>query len=275
MNKNSLLKNVPAIREELLLGALKTKKATKNMNEYCQFMFSLLKPVLKFDKACLNFFNLENGSLGELKSYLHNLPEQVIQNYEKTSHCDFFTPRVINKIGMGIATSNLIPYNEFIESKIYTQHCHLFEMEHTICLIGSIPFHTNQYIALYLFNSDSKIFFTAEETDLINALASTIISNWLYQMDLFDEQYMKSCSLLLNKFDNAPKQLKLLKLVVNYPTLTTKEYATMLGIGKKTVDKELAEIFNKFEITGYGKNKQVKLLQMFPFLTQFSLPSGN
>ena len=55
MNKKSnLLKIVPSVRHELLTGAVQTK----NIKEYCQFIFSLLTSILKVDKACLNFCNL-------------------------------------------------------------------------------------------------------------------------------------------------------------------------------------------------------------------------
>ena len=170
----------------------------------------------------------------------------------------------------------MIPYDEFLASEIYKQYFTHFEIEHGICLIGPVPFHINQYMIFYLFNSDSSHFFTEKQTNFIDALAPTMIASWLYQTDFFDECYMKNCSLLLSKFDNAPEQLKLFKLVVNYPEITSQEYANILNIeSKKTVDKRLAEIFNKFKISGYGKNKQTKLVKMFPFLTKFSLPLDN
>ena len=59
------LKNISLVRDELLLAAVETK----NMKEYCQFMFSMLSSILKTDKACLNFCNLKNETLGEIKSW--------------------------------------------------------------------------------------------------------------------------------------------------------------------------------------------------------------
>jgi hypothetical protein len=257
-----LQKTIASVREELLLGA----EETKNMRNYCQVMFSLLSSVLKADKACLNLCQFEEERLSDdIKSYIHHLPQQVISNYQETCDYDFYTPQLIKKFGLGVAVNSdhLIPYDKFVKSAIYQQHCRHFEMEHVLGLVGSIPYHLNQYIALYLFHSDPEIPFTKEDTQLLNALYPTIMLTWLYQMEIVDALYMKNCSRSLSQFDDKPRLLEFLKLKFNHPNWIAKEYAEELGIEKTTVDKYSAEIFNRVKIRGYGKNKQLQLVMMF------------
>ena len=170
-----------------------------------------------------NLENLENPdsdelgtwvrNISEIKSYIYHLPEAVISNYQKTCNYAFYTNKLISELGMGqvVSSDDLMPYNEFTDSKIYQQHCRYFEMEQVLGLVSSIPGHMNQYIACYLFHSDPKMIFTPEETQWLDALAPTMILTGLYQMGRVHVKYMKNRSRLLGRLDNAPKSLKLLK----------------------------------------------------------------
>lgn len=230
-------------------------------------MFQVLKNLILFDSACINFCEVEKGyRLPQLKSYFYRQPDEMAENDLKTSHTDNFSPNLLAYTGNVIDDLSCLDSDEYLESPFYLQHCRYFGVENALAVAGRLPGHLHRYLVLYLFKSTPTKLFSKLDAKHLDRLFPVIFSCWQYRLGLICEETLLNRSLLLQELTNKPRLLKLIRLIVKNPLGTNKEYAREMGCSERTVEHQLRKLSDQLKINGYNKNKKIEIFRRFQFL---------
>lgn len=234
---------------------------------FAETMFSTLKDLIPFDSATLNLCKVERGfRLPELKSHLFRQPDSMESNYQNTSHVDPFSPNLLRYLGKTFDALQYVDIDAYPHSPIYLHHCRYFDVENALAVAGRMPGHLRWYWMLYLFSANPRAFFPTQAIDVLDQWFPALFSMWQYRLGLICADTLANRIQLLLLFRRRPRLYQLVRLIVQNPLGTAKEYAQEMGCSERTVEHRLNQLYEQLEIAGYGKNKKIALYRRFRFL---------
>ena len=232
-----------------------------------QEIFRSLKFGINFDSAVMNFCLVEQDfRLPELKSFYYKQPQTMALNYQKTSQSDNYSPNLLLLNGKALDGLSCLDVDQYLESPFYLDHCRYFDVQNALGVAGRFPGHMRKYLVLYLFASDKGRLFSDQDVTLVDRVFPIIFLIWQCRYGLICHETLINRIQLLELFANKPRMLELIRLVVQNPFATAKEYARQMQCSERTVEHQFSALFDMLNISGYNKNKKIELYQRFQFL---------
>ncbi|MGR9053069.1 MAG: hypothetical protein ACU84J_10510, partial [Gammaproteobacteria bacterium] len=148
---------------------------------------------------------------------------------------------------------------------MWLTHCRYFDVENAMAVAARFPGHINKYLILYLYKSTVSNFDDID-TLTLDKYFPTLFSMWLFRLGFICADTLSSRIGLLKLLHNQPRLFQLIRLIAQNPLATNKEYARKLGTSERTVEHQLASIYDQLKLFGYNKNKKIELFRRFQFL---------
>lgn len=238
----------PLYQKQFLIGELLPAALRKEPKEFTKFQIEQIReniPKFQPHKITVNILHLNDKNLpdGEISSTVANLPESVIDSYQKNLLHDSFTPITFSQTGSALFSEAVRSMQEWEDQLIYKNHCTPYGHYWVIGVSYQFPHHKKTFLAFDYMRDKGASFCSNLEEEYVEYISYPFYLAWLHIYNAICSDTLKEWLVLSAGMTEA--RFKIIRGIAGQGLPKAKFLAEHLNINPRTIHRHVENSFEQ------------------------------